>query len=68
VKVSPSVVTVVGAVTEGTVIVLLPPITRTPELETTTVPSGWVNVMGSWELDEVRLMAPELSDSVREVS
>jgi len=39
VKVSPSVVTVVGAVIDGTVIVFVPPMIMTPELETTTSPS-----------------------------
>jgi len=55
VKVSPSVVIVVGVVIEGTVMVLLPPIIKTPELETTTAPSGRVKVDNSSLSGEVVL-------------
>jgi hypothetical protein len=44
VKVSPSVMSVVGVVTLGIGIVSLPPIMRNPELETTIWPSGSVKV------------------------
>lgn len=45
-NVSPSVISVVGAVRPaGTVIVSEPPIIRTPELDTTVCPSGSVTVI-----------------------
>jgi len=65
VKVSPSVVTVVGPVRPvGTVIVSLPPIMINPELETTVWPSGRVVVTGELSETDVGGRSVNVSPSV----